>query len=396
MSSVGFGQFGTVILILSLAMMTSGCNSLQREPRGDAAIESFAERAEKAFSEGNDDSAIDNYLLAVKRAWQIDDPTEIGRHAYNLAVCLSSRGRYLEARDWLLEAKAEYYRAGTDRPNVWLLEAKVARRQGLLNEAATLADYAVATHAVGFPRKQDPSAAGAIRALLQQPGRVANRIPLLKKNREGKEDRLFTQIEVELIKGNLACDQCQPDLATNHMEDARALLGKLNDADLRAEMERLSGRIRLCADAPESAACHFDHEAELLRQAKNFREIPFALAAAGEAYETAGMIAAASERYYRVARMLYAQNDLHGSLQAIRQALPLAEFSDPSIQARLALLFKLVQEALPEADSPAPQLGQTPSLEQVTPVEQVPPIEALRLPPPHSLLPVMPQLRGRQ
>jgi hypothetical protein len=81
----------------------------------------------------------------------------------------------------------------------------------------------------------------------------------------------------------------------------------------------------------------------LLRQAGHYREIPFALVSAAEAYEMVELFAVAGNRFYRAARTLYGRDDLSGAALLIDRAVVLAEVSGHvELQGRLAILFKEV------------------------------------------------------
>lgn len=333
------------LLIVGMTF-TAGCKSMHPEVKPDSKIERLAENAEEAFSMGYDQEAIEDYLAAVKRAWLLDDPTEIGHNAYNMAVCLSSIGRYLEARDWLVEARMEYQRVGINSPNVWLLEAKIARRQGFLDEATYLASRGVAAAQCHEDEKEKKDKKGFAAKVSKGVDHFTKHSKKLTECRDEKKQLHYTKAESSLIQANLACDQSMLDYAWGHLDDARTELQHLDEPDLEAEAERVQGRIHMYESAPEFAGPRFDNEAVFLREAKNYREIPFAYRSAGEAYEAAGFIEIAAERYYFVARIMYARDDYVAALRYIERAIPFAEAGPPHVQARLALLFKVVSDAM--------------------------------------------------
>lgn len=366
----------TCLLSIALLATLAGCRSTNRNE--DSTIRRDADAGREAFAEGYDAKAIKRYRAAVKRSWALDDPYEISRNTYNLAAVLMSVGRYDEARDWLYEARDEALRLGKSDAHIRLLEAKVARRQGFPYDATQITQtVALATHADAMlPRcsrclsalgpKDEKGCCecphcGAIHVghhVFHEPveyckkkQRGCNRHS---KRREKRAYEAVSEVQVHLMRANLAADENRLEAADEEWEEARRKVRWVKDEAVHAEVERVAGRLSMLRMMPRAAAARFDREAELLRQAAHYREIPFALISAGEAYEMVELIAVAGNRYYRAARTLYGRDDLAGAALLIDRTVVLAELSgDVELQGRLAILFKeLVEafEALPDRD----------------------------------------------
>lgn len=351
------------LLLGALVLIAPGCRG-RSEVRPDAEIAQHARAARTAYAEGEDADAIEEYRQALRRAWQIDDPVEIAHNAFNLAACLAAVGLYEEARDALAETRAELYRAGKSDADAWLLEAKIARSQGLFAEAATITEsvaYLVPTVEGGAAPHGDRRARRHAErtdscekdAEPAPPPRAHPWMAKVRKHRhqgkhaEKRQAEAETAIAVHLLRANLACDEGDLDRASNELDEARRRLRHLSDPSPRAEIEQVAARILLLSGQPGAAAQRLDVEAELLRQAGHYRELPPALSSAGEAYLQSGDPVAAADRFHRVARILYARGELLGALHFIERSVGLAVMTgDFDQQARLALLFGEVDRAV--------------------------------------------------
>ena len=351
--------------LVALAAM-GGCRSTSRRDEGDAEVRRHAEAARLAFAEGADTEAIDRYRLAVRRAWLLDDPVQIGTNAYNLAATLAAVSRYAEARDWLREARAELVRAGRDPANVQILEAKIARQQGAFFEAVAISDSV--HRAVHVPGGERPNS--SLRAAAHKPHQIGaasyvhgqgGLIPLSdlpkrlsdrrrRKRRSSKhQDRAAAEVQLHLLWASLAMDQADLDRAAEEIETARRYMARVRDLAVHAELERVAARLLLFEGRPLDAAARFDAEAELLRHGESYREIPAAYEAAGGAYESAGVFDLAAERYVRVARILYALDELTAALLFIDRAFPLAEVTgDVDLLGRVSIVFNEAARAVEE------------------------------------------------
>ena len=335
----------TSLLALAASTLVSGCKSGGKVKEPDPTIRQQAESGEEAYAEGYVDQAVTRYRLALKRAWALDDPIEAGNASYNLAACLVSMGKLPLARAWVRESRLEFARGRFPDTNTWLLEGKIAQQQGQLDEA-----YQLIAEAERIVQCNDPKPQ---RCPCEPKGCDCECVEWyqFRKYREQKkvlERKASTvQAEVYLIRASLALDQGDIATAQGNISCACELLPEVCDPNLGAELQHLRARIHLLQGRPDLAAAHFDTEAELLRHTGNFREIVNVVGQAAQAYEQAGLLAAAADRWYRVARILYARDDLAASQERLTYGLKLAELSnDPVVQDRYALLFAELDSAI--------------------------------------------------
>jgi len=356
--------------LLLLFLVGIGCRSNpNRESAIDTQVRRHADAARIAFSEGADAEALERYRLAVKRAWTLDEPIDVGRSAYNLAACLASVGHWAEARDWLAEARADLWRGGQSLREAWLLEAKIARQQGLLDESAAIADVLLDKHPGPAIRRvchhdgpaetppglpPPPSHLCCARfdsqsLAREKAQRLANRCREKQRYSRPKENH-STDVQVHLLQANLACDMGDLETAQAELALARALLCASTNPSVRAEACRASARIWLLAGEPLEAGRDFDREAELMRLGKHYREIPYALYDAAEAYASAELAPEAADRYLRTARTMYARDAYLDALIIIDEGLPWVEMSaNPDLEGRMAVLFREVAVAVEKA-----------------------------------------------
>lgn len=320
----------------------SGCRSNKNDDE-DRLVRRNADKARVEYYNGDDPKTIRDYLLAVKRAWLIDDPEQISHETYNLAAVMTSLGAYAEARDWLCEARAEARRADLNEAEIWLLDAKCARQMGCLEAATQMTDYAASQAALRHKHwRRDPSdvkppatSTLAGKALAKADDRrawwhkaAAAITPGHETAKEAEldvEQRQAARAQVALLRANLACDVTDLNAARNELASARRQLPLVANRAVHAEAERVEGRIQLISAQPQAAAGQFDLEADLLRKAEVYREIPYASFDAGECYDMAGEAWMAADRYLRAARMLYACQAWWDAMLALEQALPLID-----------------------------------------------------------------------
>lgn len=325
--------FGAVLL---------GCRSNKNDD-DDRLVRRSADKARTEYYNGDDPKSVRDYLLAVKRAWLIDDPEQISHETYNLAAVMTSVGAYAEARDWLCEARAEARRADLNEAEIWLLDAKCARQMGCLEAAAQMTEYAACQASLRHrhwhrnPADVKPPAtshlAGKALAKVDHHHQwwhkaAAAIVPGHEKAKEAEQDveqRQAARAQVALLRANLACDVTDLGTARNELASARRQLPLVANRAVHAEAERVEGRIQLISARPQAAGERFDLEADLLRKAEVYREIPYASFDAGECYDMASESWLAADRYLRAARMLYACEAWCDAVLSLEQALPLIE-----------------------------------------------------------------------
>lgn len=284
------------IVCVALLAGMSGCGSPYRGISRDAEFASATTAARLAFAQGQVERATQLYERALARARGMDNPEGISDAAYNLAMCLTEMRQYARARVQLAEAKAEALRAGSGIIDVLLVEAAVARLQGSPNEARALADEVLR-------RKPAPKDA--------------------------------QRLQVHLLRSEIACDA--GDAVAAAAELARVSNATGYSLPLQARLAQVRGRIDLLERNWTAAARGFDREAGLLRQARRYRSMSEALAAAARAYQAAGADGPAADLYYRAARSSFGLGDAAESRNLIAAAISAARRAGAADLERLAV-----------------------------------------------------------
>jgi tetratricopeptide (TPR) repeat protein len=252
---------------IALTLLTLvGCATPPTAPRKDKELSRASDLARAAFEAGAAAKAIDLYKEALNRAHAMDDATEIGNAAYNLALSQIILGQLDQASVSLVEAKAAFQRSGSNPADVLLLEATVAQRHGKLEQALSLADQVLSA--------------------------------------SPDENDLF---QATLLKGTIACQQDDPARARTALAEADK--HHIANAPLLAARERLAGNIFLLEGNPAEAAAAFDRAAALFQKANHYRDMALTLRRAGEAYQEAGDTQRAQDRLFRAQRSLAAQGE---------------------------------------------------------------------------------------
>jgi tetratricopeptide (TPR) repeat protein len=255
-------RFFIALTVLTLV----GCATAPTSPPKDKELSRASDLARTAFEDAATAKAIDLYGKALNRAHAMDDATEIGNAAYNLALCHIILGQLDQASASLAEAKAAFQRSGSNPADVLLLEATVAQRQGRPEQALSLADQVLSA-------SPDES----------------------------------HRVQVALLKGTIACEQDDPARARTALVEADK--HHVTDVLLLAARERLAGTIFLLENSPAEAAAALDRAAALFQKAKHYRDMALTLRRAGEAYQEAGDAQRAEDRLFRAQRSLAAQGE---------------------------------------------------------------------------------------
>jgi tetratricopeptide (TPR) repeat protein len=288
--------FVAALLLLAVA---AGCASPKAEDRTDPEVKRMAALGHGAFERGRVDQASELYNRALERARLIDDPVEIARNAYNLAACQTMNGQYGVARALLAEARGAYLRMDEAvPPDVWLLEARIARYQGQRDKARELTDK-------------------AFRAL----ARAAS---------------AETEAQLHLLSADLACDAGDYDKALSQWLEARDVAGRDPEAQLYGLMAGVRGRIYDGQGKSALAAGEYDEAVKAWQQAGAYGEMARSLQRAGAAYTLSGDRAAAADRYFRSARSLRAQG-AHQQARALWEKARAAaeQAGDPALRQRI-------------------------------------------------------------
>lgn len=299
-----------------LVLLTVGCSNapLPTGPPRDVVLTSAMTSGRLAFERGLNTEAVVLYGQALDRAREMDDAGAIADASYNLAAARVQVGDHAGAAAALLESEAEARRAGGNLADVLLLRAKVARLNRMPSEAVALADRVL------NDRASRPTAAHRVQA--------------------------------HVLKGEAAVEERNWPLARQQARLAQNALGRVGATvspallagvvGLRGEIVR--GRGDLAASAPL-----FDRRAELLRQARLYRDMADAIEASAQAWMALGKPAEAGPRFYRAARAASAQGD------AARARSLLSEASDAAGAARDERLLALIGALRIEWDGPSTQ-----------------------------------------
>lgn len=320
----------------------------------DPSLQRYVKDADQAYANGQLEPAIANYRKALRRAWAMDDPRESGTAAYNLAACLMSDSKFGEARDWLLDARVEYGRAGLSTGNVWLLEAKLARLEYRFEEVDDLLRRAACSEAPCSQVTSSNPCSDRKFCCGNGEGCVI-KIPVigrrLEKHRAGRDCRNAYQAEIHLIRARAAAEQYEITSASREWALACELVDGIGSCDLQAELHDVAAMIHIAQGDFLRAAHHLDRETECLRWAGNYREIPPTLELASAAYQQAERLESAAGRLCRAARVLYGRGDLNHAWQVVQRAIPLAEATcTESTRIRLALLAHEILMSMTEED----------------------------------------------
>ncbi len=341
----------------------SGCQGPSTSQRKmDSTLQRHVKYASQAYSEGQLERAITEYRKAVRRAWAMDDPYESGTAAYNLAACLTSDSRSIEARDWLLDARVEFQRAGTSAGNVWLMEAKIAQSESRLEDVYYLVQRAACTEppcpdsgsngcpgSNGCCADDDPCRERCV-------AKIPCLGPRLTRRRTAKDCEDAYQAQIHLLRARLAAEQYDIPVAQQELACACSLTEGICSHDLQAELHNVAALIHIAKGEYLQAGGHLDREAEKLRWAGNYREIPAALELASAAYEQAGRFDLAADRLLRVARILYGRGDVDRAWRYVQQAVPIAEMAAcETTKVRLALLANEILQVLSDQGESPPE-----------------------------------------
>jgi len=295
---------------LTFYLMLIGC----ARPAPDTAVKIDSELSRSmtagrlAFDQGLIDQAARFYQQALRRARAMDNASQIGDAAYNLAACWIHLNQFEKAKDLLDEAKTEIASIHGNIADIQLVEAKVAWLQGNPGEALMLADQ-----------------------VLSSPGSYPT-------------DNL--RLQVYLLRGQIACDKDDAVLALQELQKAKSVARLVSDHPLQADISALAGCIHLIKNEPVMAAKEFDSETRLLRQAKRYREMAHALQNAAEAYLSAGNYSLAADRFFRAARSTFAQGQNPAAMKLGHLALSTADKAeDQSVKIRARALLDEIETA---------------------------------------------------
>ncbi|MDG2223737.1 MAG: hypothetical protein P8L85_20330 [Rubripirellula sp.] len=341
-------------ILTTILGVAPGCKSIGETQSVDKTVARYAQKGSAAYAEGQVDRAIKEYRRAIHRAWAIDDAYESGTNAYNLAACMISENRPTEAKDWLLDARVELCRAGASPGNVYLLQAKIALSENRLEDVYHNVDRAECSDAPcgeeGCECKSDPGNQCCHGCITKIPC-VG---PKLEQASVTKQCVKTFEAQVELTRARLAAEQYDIPTAVAHFSKACKQLKGICGYDLQAELQNVAALIHLAKGEHLQAAGHLDREAENLRCAGIYRELPITLTLAAAAYEQAGRFDLAANRLCRAARIRFGHGEIDRSWQDVQAAIALAETAcSETTKIRLALLVNEISQTF-ETEEPTP------------------------------------------
>ncbi len=298
------------MLAFVLALGLAACSSPAPSRPSDSTLTKLTSTARLAYESGSLDQSIRLYRRALERARMMNDSLEIANNAYNLAACLMQQRQYEPVRALLGEAAQELRTIHEPYGDVVLLEAKLLRVQGRSAEASET---------------------------------VERMLPA-----QGKAVSDACRAQYRVFRAQLACDTNDLKTAQSEMKKAASYLKSVADPSIRAEATNAGGRIRLLEKEPAMAGLEFDREAALFQQAGAYSDMAGAIRRAGDAYRDSGNLLIAADRYYRVARSLFAQNaDSMEVLGLIENALNAADQAeDEAMVQRIIVLFDEVKKTV--------------------------------------------------
>ncbi|MDA8744763.1 hypothetical protein N9N28_09040 [Rubripirellula amarantea] len=351
-----------------IAANSLGCRSTKATAKAmDSRLVRLAEDGNTAYDEGDLNVAVKKYRQAIARAWSMDDPFESGTHAYNLAACLTSLSDNAVATDWLIESRAELCRANASTANTWLLEAKIAQSELRLSDADRMVDRAACAKP---PCADDGQVCQCGR---NDPCREScvTKIPCVgscfAENEAEESCRVAYQAQIHLARARIAAERYDIPLANEQLSCACELASQVCSEDMQAELQRVSALVHLAKGEYMQAAWHFDKEADHLRLAGTYREIPNTLELAAGAYEQAGLPRDAALRLTRVAKIWFGRGDTTRAWSFVQQASVQAEVAGcESINRRLALIAHEIQQAVLANGQPLSSLSP-----EVEPMDQL-------------------------
>jgi tetratricopeptide (TPR) repeat protein len=336
-----------------LLITIAGCSTTPGpSATADSTLSRYARDGREAYDEGRVDEAIKKYDRALMRAWAIDDPYESGTVAYNLAACLSSRARYVEAADWLVDSRVELCRAQSSTGNTWLLSAEIAMARQQFDDAKKFVDYASRT-CPPCEVVQSSCLCGPSSDCSDEKCKECCIVKLpcigkkIRSKQQSQDCEQTYQARIELARARLAAKQGDASCAKSHLQVACDLTSDLCDDAFDADRHDVAAMVHDLEGKFLQAGAHRDREIELLRRIGHYRQIPDVLDDAARSYQRCDRFDLAVDRIIRSARIWLARGELEQAWQRIRNASELS-VGRPSqaVEIRLALTAKRIQDAI--------------------------------------------------
>lgn len=255
------------------------------------------------YERGDFRRGADAFGRAQERARALDDAEALAVASANRAVCLQQVGQAAEALAGVEEA---------------LADARVSSaRQLELQVVGARAELAL-----GQPDNARMRAAGVLKS---------NPPPLLR-------------AQALLVQGGADLAQMEAAAAERTLTRLSPAVWRSLPASLRAERAELEARTAAMLESPDGAWAWHEEAAQLWQDAGRLPDMARALAEAGRQAWAAGASAAASDRFWRAARSLWAQGLCAEAAQVLEEGVACAAaFKDEAAGQRLADLLVTFQ-----------------------------------------------------
>ncbi|MFC1580983.1 tetratricopeptide repeat protein [Thermodesulfobacteriota bacterium] len=269
LKSYGLSSARLFFLCAWIVSFLCGCQTAAVQKKGgstDERVELLNNAARTAFNQDNIRQAEAVYEKVLDRAFMRDDFPAIVDAKYNLTICRMRLGRYADALDTIQSAKRDAEATSGERTaELKILEAQILYRMQRLDAAWGISEQLI---------KGETALSPEISAM------------------------------AHALRGLIACDQ-------SDIQTARAELGAMGYVSgdfLQAEHAELSGRIAMLEKDWQGAIKAFEEEISHRRRSGHYEVMADALAHAGMAYEKAGDLSRAANRFFRAGRSAQIQN----------------------------------------------------------------------------------------
>lgn len=294
---------GVPALLVGLCLSCASPETVPRAERGDPVFVQTSSAARLAYRQGHFEQAQKMYTLALRRARAINDPALAADAAYNLGVSEIRLGDYAAAARLLDQAHYDAVRASSNAADIQLVRAKVAFLRMRHPETLALLD-GIAT--------LNPSQSIRLQAMI--------------------------------LRGQVFAEAGNEKAASLQLQSAQALVTSSQPVlpdSVNADLAKLEGTVARLGGEHSRAARIFDREAELLRVARRYRDMAYALARAAETFNAAGEPALAADRFFLAARGLEGLGDVGAARAFLASSISAAnEASDHDARARAEALLE--------------------------------------------------------
>ena len=272
-----------MLILWVAAALAAGCGT-PRVSSFDSRLKDWSETARVAYGEGQVARAAELYGLALERARLIDTPLEVGKTAYNLALCKAALGREEEARQFLAQALALLPAESPEVGRARMAEAELDRAGGNEPTAVATALSIVAGRAEADTKAQ-------ARVLLAEAAMRAN-------------DK----------------DQCAAQ-----WKRAVSALSEDSDPLVWARAEAVAAWLKQAEGGDLEAGRALERQAKWLGKAGQYRGMAGALEEATSAYRKGADLRAAADCALRAAQSLAANGEKERAVRLVLQAQGLAD-----------------------------------------------------------------------